>query len=181
MNLSSFGRLRPVLVVAAGLALAACHEKPPSQPYVPIERKGSPPVDGTIFPSPGETSFVSANENEQLSSGTSTGPYANSRGAAGEGALDDAAGAKSPPSTANIPSPSNPEPTPDASREIVEDGRTGLVVPPGSIEAWSRALDRVLSDRALQMSLARAAFEKATQYSWARRAERIEDFLGTLA
>lgn len=69
----------------------------------------------------------------------------------------------------------------DASREIVEDGRTGVVVPPGNVEAWSEALDRVLSDRALQLSLARAAFEKATQYSWARRAERIEDFLGTLA
>jgi glycosyltransferase involved in cell wall biosynthesis len=69
----------------------------------------------------------------------------------------------------------------EASREIVEDGRTGLVVPPGSVEAWSRALDRLLSDRALQLSLARAAFEKATQYSWARRAERIEDFLGALA
>jgi glycosyltransferase involved in cell wall biosynthesis len=69
----------------------------------------------------------------------------------------------------------------DASREIVEDGRTGLVVPPGNVEAWSQALERVLSDRALQMALARAAFEKATQYSWARRAERLEDFLGTLA
>ena len=70
---------------------------------------------------------------------------------------------------------------PDASRELVQDGRTGLVVPPGNVEAWSQALERVLSDRALQMSLARAAFEKATQYSWARRAERLEDFLGTLA
>lgn len=69
----------------------------------------------------------------------------------------------------------------EASREIVEDGRTGIVVPPGNVEAWTRALERVLSDRPLQMALARAAFEKATQYSWARRAERIEDFLGTLA
>ena len=40
---------------------------------------------------------------------------------------------------------------------------------------------RVLSDRALQLSLARAAFEKATHYSWARRAERIEEFLGAAA
>ena len=69
----------------------------------------------------------------------------------------------------------------DASREIVEDGKTGLVVAPGNIDAWATALDRVLSDRALQMSLARAAFEKATQYSWARRAERIEEFLGAAA
>lgn len=69
----------------------------------------------------------------------------------------------------------------DASREIVEDGRTGILVPPGNVEAWTEALERVLSDRALQMALARAAFEKATQYSWARRAERVEDFLGTLA
>jgi glycosyltransferase involved in cell wall biosynthesis len=69
----------------------------------------------------------------------------------------------------------------EASREIVEDGRTGIVVPPGNVEAWTAALDRVLSNRALQMSLARAAFEKATQYSWARRAERIEEFLGAAA
>jgi glycosyltransferase involved in cell wall biosynthesis len=69
----------------------------------------------------------------------------------------------------------------DASREIVEDGRTGLVVPPGNVEAWSQALERLLSDRPLQMALARAAFEKATQYSWARRAERIEEFLGAAA
>jgi glycosyltransferase involved in cell wall biosynthesis len=65
----------------------------------------------------------------------------------------------------------------EASREIVEDGRTGIVVPPGSVEAWASALDRVLKDRALQMVLARAAFERASHYSWARRAERIEDFL----
>ena len=69
----------------------------------------------------------------------------------------------------------------DASREIVEDGRTGLVVPPGNVEAWAAALERILSDRALQLALARAAFEKATQYSWARRAERIEEFLGAVA
>jgi len=69
----------------------------------------------------------------------------------------------------------------DASREIVEDGRTGIVVPPGSVDAWASALARVLSDRPLQMALARAAFEKATQYSWARRAERVEEFLGGLA
>jgi len=69
----------------------------------------------------------------------------------------------------------------DASREIVEDGKTGLVVAPGNVEAWAEALDRVLKDRALQMSLARAAFEKATHYSWARRAERIEEFLGAAA
>jgi glycosyltransferase involved in cell wall biosynthesis len=69
----------------------------------------------------------------------------------------------------------------DASREIVEDGKTGLVVAPGNVEAWATALERVLSDRALQLALARAAFEKATQYSWARRAERIEEFLGAAA
>jgi len=65
-----------------------------------------------------------------------------------------------------------------ASREIVEDNRTGILVAPGNVEAWAAALDRALKDRALQMALARAAFEKAAHYSWARRAERIEDFLG---
>ena len=33
----------------------------------------------------------------------------------------------------------------DASREIVEDGRTGLVVPPGNVEAWARRLSGSLS------------------------------------
>ena len=65
----------------------------------------------------------------------------------------------------------------EAAREIVEDGKTGLVVPPGNVEAWAAALERVLDDRDLQMTLARAAFERATHFSWARRAERLDDFL----
>lgn len=69
----------------------------------------------------------------------------------------------------------------DAAREIVDDGRTGLVVPPGNVEAWTAALNRILADRDLQMTLARAAFEKASLYSWARRAERLEEFLGAVA
>ncbi len=68
-----------------------------------------------------------------------------------------------------------------ASREIVEHGRTGILVSPGNVEAWAEALERVLSDRSLQMTLARAAYEKASHYSWARRAERIEEFLGAVA
>lgn len=69
----------------------------------------------------------------------------------------------------------------EATREIVDDGRTGLVVPPGNVDAWAAALARVLGDRDLQMALARAAFEKAALYSWARRAERLEEFLGAVA
>lgn len=68
-----------------------------------------------------------------------------------------------------------------AAREIVEDGRTGLLVPAGDVEAWANALARILADRDLQMQLARGAFEKATLYSWARRAERLEQFLGAAA
>lgn len=68
-----------------------------------------------------------------------------------------------------------------ATREIVEDGRTGVLVPPGNVEAWASALERVLGDRTLQMTLARAAFEKAAHYSWGSRAERIENFLGAWA
>jgi glycosyltransferase involved in cell wall biosynthesis len=65
----------------------------------------------------------------------------------------------------------------EASREIVDDGRTGILVAPGNVEAWAKALERVLNDRGLQMALSRAAFEKAAHYSWARRAERLEEFL----
>jgi glycosyltransferase involved in cell wall biosynthesis len=69
----------------------------------------------------------------------------------------------------------------EAAREIVEDGRTGLLVSPGNVDAWSKAIARVLGDRALQMTLARAAFEKAPHYSWARRAQRVDEFLEAVA
>jgi len=47
--------------------------------------------------------------------------------------------------------------------------------------ALADGIRRVLDDDALGEKLARAAFADAPQYSWGRRAERLEELLGTLA
>jgi glycosyltransferase involved in cell wall biosynthesis len=67
-----------------------------------------------------------------------------------------------------------------ASREIVEDGVTALFAKPGDEASWAEALDRALSDRALQTRLARAAFETAPRYAWRRRGERLRDLFAEI-
>jgi glycosyltransferase involved in cell wall biosynthesis len=52
----------------------------------------------------------------------------------------------------------------DGCREVLEDGRTGLLVPPRDVEALARALARVLEDRALRGSLAEAAGRESARY-----------------
>jgi glycosyltransferase involved in cell wall biosynthesis len=43
--------------------------------------------------------------------------------------------------------------------EIVEDGRTGLIVPAGDSKALARALKRLIQDKGLRNSLASAGLE----------------------
>lgn len=58
--------------------------------------------------------------------------------------------------------------------EVLEDGRTGLLYPPGDVEAAATAVVRLLSDEALRESLGSAALEQAaTTYSWKMHARRI--------
>ncbi|HUL72089.1 MAG TPA: glycosyltransferase family 4 protein [Vicinamibacterales bacterium] len=61
-----------------------------------------------------------------------------------------------------------------AIREVLTDGRTALLVPPGNPQALAQALTRVVEDRALGDALGAAARALAPEYSWARRAERLE-------
>jgi glycosyltransferase involved in cell wall biosynthesis len=61
-----------------------------------------------------------------------------------------------------------------AIREVLTDGRTALLVPPGNPQALAKALTRVVEDRALGDALGAAARALAPEYSWARRAERLE-------
>jgi glycogen synthase len=59
--------------------------------------------------------------------------------------------------------------------EVVEDGVTGLLVPPGRPEDLARALSRVLGDRALARALGRAGRRRVEErFSWASVAERTE-------
>lgn len=125
---------------ALPLGLAACEGEPPASPPAdgtgpnalpsgpstpPASPAGTPALDPAIFPQPGATSFLTANENEQLSLGTGQSIGANGRGelspeADGDfagGAADEGAGAADP--GAGVPAP-EPEAVPDPAREIVE-------------------------------------------------------------
>lgn len=59
-------------------------------------------------------------------------------------------------------------------REVVHDGVTALLVAPGDPEALAAAISRLLHDPELAGRLAKAAVELAPEYSWDRRAERLE-------
>ncbi len=59
-------------------------------------------------------------------------------------------------------------------REVLRDGVNAILVPAGDVRALAHGLRRVLDDADLGQRLARAAFECAADYSWDRRAERLE-------
>jgi glycosyltransferase involved in cell wall biosynthesis len=62
-------------------------------------------------------------------------------------------------------------------REILTDDQTALLVPPGNPDALAAALQRLSDDGALRARLAAAALALAPDFSWARRAERLEPAL----
>ena len=58
--------------------------------------------------------------------------------------------------------------------EVLEDGVNALLVAPGDPQALADAIRRLAADPALAQRLAARAFRDAEQYSWARRAERLD-------
>ena len=58
--------------------------------------------------------------------------------------------------------------------EVLEDGVNALLVAPGDPAALADAIRRLVADPALAQRLAGRAFADAGQYSWARRAERLD-------
>jgi glycosyltransferase involved in cell wall biosynthesis len=65
-----------------------------------------------------------------------------------------------------------------AIREILTDEVNALLVTPGDASAISAAIGRVLADPALAQKLAHAALAAVPDYSWDRRAERLEALFG---
>jgi glycosyltransferase involved in cell wall biosynthesis len=68
-----------------------------------------------------------------------------------------------------------------AIREVLTNRRTALLVPPGDAEALAGALETLAADRDLARSLGAAARALAPDYTWARRAERMEAALAAAA
>lgn len=62
-------------------------------------------------------------------------------------------------------------------REVVEDGRTGLLVPPGRPDALAAALRRLLDDADLRTRLAREGLRSARALSRERQAGDVAAFL----
>ena len=61
-----------------------------------------------------------------------------------------------------------------AIREVLEDGETALLVEAGRPDAFAAAITRLLADRLLAEHLARRAAMHASEFTWAKRAERLE-------
>ncbi len=59
-------------------------------------------------------------------------------------------------------------------REVVDDGGTGLLVPPGDVPALADAMARVLGDDALRSRLSAGALARARAHGWPQIAERVE-------
>jgi glycosyltransferase involved in cell wall biosynthesis len=64
-----------------------------------------------------------------------------------------------------------------APREIVDDGVTGIVVPPGDPGALSSAIARMQSSPALVGSMGEAALAKSADFTWGRSVDTFERVL----
>ncbi|GJL69851.1 MAG: glycosyl transferase family 1 [Nitrospirales bacterium] len=66
-------------------------------------------------------------------------------------------------------------------RDIIEDGRDGLIVQPGDPHSLQQALSRLLSDRTLCRELgARARQKVLDQHTWQENGKRVERFASAL-
>lgn len=108
--------------VCLAVSLAACTTTESGRTTrVPPDTTGaSPTVSQAIFAQPGDTTFISANDREQLSTNSSV-DYSAGNSARGElaGAGDSSAGAASGAAPPSSPTP-QPAPEPDLTRAIVE-------------------------------------------------------------
>lgn len=60
-----------------------------------------------------------------------------------------------------------------ATSEVVRDGETALLVPPGNANALAEAIRRLRDDLALRSRLGEAARKEVDHFSWQARAKRI--------
>jgi glycosyltransferase involved in cell wall biosynthesis len=66
-------------------------------------------------------------------------------------------------------------------REVLTNEQNALLVPPGNPPALTAAIRRIKDDRELGARLAARALEDVREYTWAKRAERLEALFETCA
>lgn len=59
--------------------------------------------------------------------------------------------------------------------EVVVDGETGFLVPPGDVPALAQAIGRLVSDRDLLDRMGRAASERARLFTWENTARKLDN------
>ncbi|MBV9280097.1 MAG: glycosyltransferase family 4 protein, partial [Chloroflexi bacterium] len=65
--------------------------------------------------------------------------------------------------------------------ELIDSGRTGVLVPPGDIPALGRALRDLMGDEDARSALGRAAEAEArARFSWQKTARSLDDALSAL-
>ncbi len=64
--------------------------------------------------------------------------------------------------------------------EVIEDGRSGILVPPGDVPALREAMLRLVGDPALRARLSAAATERAHSFNLTSTARDLVDFYGGL-
>jgi glycosyltransferase involved in cell wall biosynthesis len=65
-------------------------------------------------------------------------------------------------------------------QELVADGETGTLVPPGDVPSLRAAIAELAADRARREAFGRAGRERAKLYSWTRIVPRLEEVYGAL-
>jgi len=68
----------------------------------------------------------------------------------------------------------------DGCREVLEDGVTGVLVPPADAAALASGLDRVLGDVALREGLGRQALAASRRYDVRACVDQMQDFYDDL-
>jgi glycogen synthase len=58
---------------------------------------------------------------------------------------------------------------------VVVDEETGVLVPPGDVDALAEALDRLVAGPERRRTMSLAARERAVRYSWPDLARRVAD------
>jgi glycosyltransferase involved in cell wall biosynthesis len=65
-------------------------------------------------------------------------------------------------------------------REVLSDGETGILVEPNNPKRLAEGIEKMLSDPVLAQKISEQAYQKAKNYTWEKRSEKILAFINTV-